>query len=311
MVWCIRNFCWILLVAILAAPSGCQTAASETTQKPRIVASIFPVASLLEQLTGDWANVVTLLPASESPHNVELTPDQIRLLTHADILVVVGDGLDPWAEKAAGAADSSELRVLRFSKMIGIAEIGSKPAVSSASAVNSANKHLWLDPVRASRFVQAAAERLKEIYPQHAASIAESAERLTKDLAAIDREYAEQLAKVRERRLITFHNAFDLIAERYHLEIVVRLTDIELTPGGEVTPDRLREALDAITRYKLKVLYAEPEFPDQVVRRLRDETGGVQVLTLDPQGNPAVEGYRTYQEMMRSNLRALVKGQNL
>ncbi len=33
------------------------------------------------------------------------------------------------------------------------------------------------------------------------------------------------------------------------------------------------------------------------------------MLTLDPEGNPAVDGYRTYQEMMRTNLQTLVKGQ--
>ena len=92
------------------------------------------------------------------------------------------------------------------------------------------------------------------------------------------------------------------------LEIVVRLTDIELTPGGEVTSDRIREAIEAIHNYHLKTLYAEPEFPDQVIARLRDETGA-DVLLLDPQGNPAVAGYRTYQEMMRTNLFTLVKGQ--
>ena len=154
------------------------------------------------------------------------------------------------------------------------------------------------------------AEDLKRRYPPHAAAIQAAADKLLADLRRLDRQYAEQLAKVPERKLITFHNAFDRIADRYHLHVVVRLTDIELSPGGEVTPDRIREALAAIAKYKLKVLYAEPEFPDQVVARLRDETG-VTVLRLDPEGNPAVAGYRTYQEMMRSNLKTLVKGQSL
>jgi zinc transport system substrate-binding protein len=138
-----------------------------------------------------------------------------------------------------------------------------------------------------------------------------AAKRLLADLGQVDREYAEQLAGVPQKDLITFHNAFDLIAARYHLNILVRLTDIEISPGGEVTPDKIREALEAIKKYKLKVLYAETEFPDQVIRRLREETGGtVDVLLLDPQGNPDVEGYRTYQQMMRSNLKTIVKGQS-
>ena len=145
------------------------------------------------------------------------------------------------------------------------------------------------------KFVAAFPLRLRQRI-EHACQAAAS--KLLDDLHTLDRQYAEQLAAVPNRELITFHNAFDLIADRYHLKIIVRLTDIELSPGGEVTPDKIREALDAIAKYKLKVLYAEPEFPDQVVERLRDETG-VEIRKLDPQGNPAVEGYRTYREMMQ------------
>jgi zinc transport system substrate-binding protein len=294
-------FPWLCVAVFLTAAGGCDRGApSGSAGKPVIVASIFPLANLTEQLTGDWADVVLLLPASESPHHAELTPDKMTQLSHADFILVVGFGLDPWAEKGIEAADNKQLRVVRFSDLIAD---GASPKGATPS-----NNHLWLDPVLTSKFVQAFAEQLRQHYPDHAATIGAAAERLLSDLHRLDREYADQLTAVPERRLITFHNAFDLITERYGLEIVVRLTDIELSPGGEVTPERIREALEAIRKYKLKVLYAEPEFPDQVIARLHEETGA-DVLQLDPQGNPAVEGYRTYQEMMRSNLKTLVKGQ--
>ncbi len=293
-----RGALWAWLALFLIAAGGCERAREASGGKPVIAVSIFPLASLVEQLTGDWAEVVTLLPASTSPHNPSFTPDQVRAVARADVLIVVGMGLDPWAEKAATAAESPP--VLRFSDLIG--GEAKKPDPPH-------NNHLWLDPVLTIEFVEALSARLKERYPDHSAGIQSAAERLLADLRQLEGEYAEQLAAVPQKDLITFHNAFDLIAERYHLNILVRLTDIEISPGGEVTPDKIREALDAIKKYKLKVLYAETEFPDQVIRRLREETR-VDVLLLDPQGNPAVEGYRTYQQMMRSNLKTLVKGQS-
>jgi zinc transport system substrate-binding protein len=92
--------------------------------------------------------------------------------------------------------------------------------------------------------------------------------------------------------------------------VVAHLTEIELAPGGEVTPRQLRETIDAVTRYNLKVIYAEPQFPDTAMQAIRQQTG-VQILRLDPQGHPEVEGYRTWFEMMRSNMATLVQGQNL
>jgi zinc transport system substrate-binding protein len=288
---------WSLLV-VAAVAAGCERAQTASSGKPVIAASIFPVASLVEQLTGDWAEVVTLLPASASPHNAALNPDQIRAVARAGMVIGVGMGLDPWAEEAAKSAESPV--ILRFSELID---------GGAQSSTSNSNNHLWLDPVLTGKFVEEISQHLKQRYPDHAAEIQSAAERLLADLRRLDREYAEQLAAVSNKDLITFHNAFDLIARRYDLNILVRLTDVEISPGGEVTPDKIREALEAIRKYKLKVLYAETEFPDQVIRQLHDETG-VDVLLLDPQGNPAVEGYRTYQQMMRSNLKTLVKGQS-
>jgi zinc transport system substrate-binding protein len=126
----------------------------------------------------------------------------------------------------------------------------------------------------------------------------------------LDGEYRDRLAKVSTRELITFHNAFDLIADRYHLNIVARLTDIEVSPGGEVTPHHFVAAIDAIRKYHLAVIYGEPEFSADALAVIRRETG-VDVLELDPLGGPQQPGYKTYQEMMRSNLEVLVKGQTL
>jgi zinc transport system substrate-binding protein len=170
------------------------------------------------------------------------------------------------------------------------------------------NNHLWLDPVLAQQFVAAMVEPLAKRFPTHKDQIRAAADNLSVDLKRLDAEYRDDLAKLSTRELITFHNAFDLIARRYHLKIVARLTDIEVSPGGEVTPHNFVAAIQAIQQYHLAVIYGEPEFSDDVLAVIRRETG-VEVLQLDPLGGPQQPGYRSYQEMMRSNLATLVKGQ--
>jgi len=292
------------LLLFLTTLTGCYERAGGDTsapQKPVVAVSIFPVASLVDQLTGDWAEVVTLLPPGTSPHSAGMSADQVRTVSRAKLLVVVGTGLDPWAEKAAVASGDKAPPILRFADLIA--------GATSGSGAPPANNHLWLDPVLAKQFVSALAVKLEEQFPEHAAATRAAAERLASDLVKLDQEYREQLAAVPQKELITFHNAFDLIAERYGLKILVRLTDIELSPGAEVTPDKFREAIDAVRKYHLKTLYCEPEFPDQAIRALQRETGA-EVLTLDPEGSPAVIGFRTYQELMRKNLQTLVRGQS-
>lgn len=327
--------------------------------KPVIAVSIFPVASLVGQLTDGWADVVTLLPDGASEHAFEMTADQVRQISRADLLVVVGNGLDPWAEPKPGMmADSKLPTVLRMGDMIGNlgeAEDLSPPnaarpppsAASKSIAGNTGappplptiagpasnadserdvarrgpppapvpdaagqNNHLWLDPVLAGRFVKVLASQLSTRYPQHSAEIEKSLTRLSGELQELDQKYRTELSTVRRRELVTFHNAFDLIAHRYGLIIVARLTDIESDPHGGITPASYLAAIKAITKYGLMAIYSEPEFSAQEIASIQRETG-VEVLTLDPLGGPLIDGYRTYQEMMQSNLKTLVKGQGL
>lgn len=158
-------------------------------------------------------------------------------------------------------------------------------------------------------FVTHLSRELAEHYPAHGEIIENNAQQLLADIREVDREHRTVLSEVRRRELITFHNAFDPLAERYGLEVVAHLTPIELTPGGEVTPRRLREVIAAIEHYDLPVVYSEPQFPDRAVEVLRDATG-VAILRLDPLGNPRREGYQTWQATMRSNLEVIVDGQN-
>jgi zinc transport system substrate-binding protein len=282
-------------------------------QKPIIAVSIFPVASLVEQLTSPWADVVTLLPPGTSEHDAELHPDQLRELSRAEMLVTVGMGIDDWAEKAAASA-APQLKPLRFAELIGRKNsMAPKPehdsAADDAQAPSGPNNHLWLDPVLAQQFVAALVEPLIQRFPARQSKIRAAAAKLTVDLQELDKEYRDRLAHVPTRELITFHNAFDLIAERYHLKIVARMTDIEVSPGGEVTPHNFVAAIDAIRKYHLAVIYGEPEFSADALAVIRRETG-VEVLQLDPLGGPQQPGYKTYQAMMRSNLDVLVKGQS-
>lgn len=335
--------------------------------KPVIAVSIFPVASLVGQLTDGWADVVTLLPDGASEHAFEMTADQVRQLSRADLLVLVGNGLDSWAEPKSGMTVDSKLpTVLRMGDLIGNLGEGKDltspgttrggasdsdkgkvdppaadpvkaeaakaadplaPPVADAADVErnvirrgpppapvpdaaGPNNHLWLDPVLARRFVNVFASQLCTRYPQHRGEIEKAATRLSTELQDLDQKYRSELAEVRRRELITFHNAFDLIAHRYGLIIVARLTDIDSDPHGGITPDSYLAAIKAISKYNLMAIYSEPEFSAQEISSIQHETA-VEVLTLDPLGGPSVDGYRTYQEMMLSNLKTLVQGQGL
>lgn len=304
---------WVAATMVLCACDD-RSRSGDGSEKPVVVASIYPLASLAGQVLGEDVRVETLLPAGATPHGLELTADRLRMLAEADALLVVGRGLDNWALRAAERT-GRKIPVLSMAEMVEGESLS--PHHDHAHDAHDdhgdhghgpLNPHVWLDPVRAMAFVEALTEEMSQRFPEHAQAIRERAERLTAELAELDAAYREQLADVDVKQLITFHNAFDLLAERYGLEVVAHLTPIELNPGAEVTPARLLAAVAAVERHGLSVVYAEPQFPLAAVAALQNQTG-VAVMRLDPLGAPNRPGYATYQQMMRSNLQTLVQGQ--
>ena len=308
----------VALAGLSAAGVGCGRGEA-ADDRLQIVASIQPLADLARQVAGDdgRARVSVIVPPGVTPHGFEMSTERTRRLARADVVLVVGLGLDRWAERAAERI-AGDARVLSMAQMLGRDDADhhhhhhhhdhDHDHDHGDHDHSGPNPHLWLDPVLARQWVLALGEELAQMSPEHAGHFRDNAAAVADSLDALHAEHEQALAQVPRRQLVSFHNAFDLLAERYGLEVVAHLTPVELSPGGEVVPARLRAAIAAVRHYELEVIYAEPQFPDAAVRALRSETG-VRVLRLDPLGNPDREGYETYQAMMRSNLATLVEGQ--
>ena len=173
-----------------------------------------------------------------------------------------------------------------------------------------ANPHVWLDPVWARGFVAAITPRLVQALPGEREGIEGRSRQLDQRLAELHAEHTKALESLSQRKLITYHDAFDVLAARYGLKVVGHIEPlVELRPGGELTPGRIVEIARLVGGQGVPTLYYEPQFPRGAVDAIAARAG-VGVLKLDPLGHPRMPGYEGYFQMMRSNLRTLVKGQS-
>lgn len=284
------------VVALLVALSGCDRPSSQTAsgQRPVIAVSIFPLFSVVQQLSGSWADVQLLMPPGASPHDFEPEPAELAPLSKADVLVAVGMHLDEWSLRAGEQVGRRDLRIIRMSDSIPLAS----------------NPHLWMDPVHMATFVGALGTALSQRYPEHATQIAENAASLQRELSSLNAQFQTQLSAVPVKDFVAYHNAYDPLADRYGLRVVAHLAEIDLAPGGEVTPQDLAAAIEAVRSHHLAVIYAEPAFPTRGAEMLREQTG-VRVMMLDDLGGPAVPGYESYQALLKSDVKTLAEGQSL
>ncbi|WP_017926711.1 zinc ABC transporter substrate-binding protein ZnuA [Thioalkalivibrio sp. HL-Eb18] len=93
----------LLALLTLALPS---TAAAD---KPRIVATILPIHSIVAALGEDVYEVELLVPANASPHGYSMRPSEARRLQNADMVVWVGPDLETFLERPLRRAGNREI----------------------------------------------------------------------------------------------------------------------------------------------------------------------------------------------------------
>src|SRR6266481_2708120 len=69
-------------------------------QKLKVLTSFAPIYCLVANVAGDLAQVDNLLPANAEPHDYQFSRKDLQKLSHADLIVLNGLGLEKWLEKA-------------------------------------------------------------------------------------------------------------------------------------------------------------------------------------------------------------------
>lgn len=267
---------------VLTACSDSEAAADGTVD---VLASFYPLQYVVEQVGGEHVSVSNLTPPAAEPHDLELSPAQVRGIGTADLVVYLS-GLQAATDEAVTAQSPEHV-------------------VDSAEAAeaDAADPHFWLEPTRLSMVGEAVAAELSAIDPDNAADYAAGAEALSATLEELDEEFADGLAQCEGATLVTSHEAFGYLADRYGL---VQEGISGINPDAEPSPKRLREVRAIVERDGVSTLFFERSLGPKVTQTLADDIG-VSTALLDPLESRTDES-RDYVDIMRANLEALTTG---
>ncbi len=272
-----------------------------------VVAAFYPLRFVTERVGGDAVRVTTLAQPGAEPHDLELTPRQVGSVSGAELVVYLR-GFQPAvdeavAQNAAGRAfDVAAGQPLRDAAEPDRHDGAVAPAAAREhSDTGGKDPHVWLDPTRLAGIADRLAERLGAVDPGHAADYAARARALRADLTTLDTGYATGLRDCQRRELVTGHEAFGYLADRY------RLTQIGisgLTPEQEPPPRRLAEVADRARAHGTTTIFFEtlvsPKVADTIAREV-----GARTAVLDPLESPPAGADEDYLTVMRANLAAL------
>jgi zinc transport system substrate-binding protein len=168
--------------------------------------------------------------------------------------------------------------------------------------------HLWLDPQNATAAVGVIEAALAEADPANAAAYKTNAEALRGRLAALSGEIDGELAPVRGKPFIVFHDAYQYFENRFGMPAAGSITvSPEVMPGAE----RISAIRARIAETGAACVFAEPQFEPRLVETLVEGTGA-RAGVLDPEAGLIEEGPELYFTLMRgiaASLRGCLSGE--
>jgi len=260
-----------LLLAAAALAAACGGKGGQTSPKagPKVVTSIELFADLIRQVGGERAQVTALVPASADPHTYEPVPSKVVDISKADLVLINGVGLEETLMDVIKNNVRSGVPIVEMSAGLPVLEAGNQ---------GTGNPHLWLNVRNGMHYVEAARDALIQVDPAGEAEYGANAQKYLAELADLDRQVEQSIASIpaERRKLVTFHDAFPYLAERYGLELV---GVVVRSPGQEPSAGEVADLARTIRAESVPAVFKEPQFSARVLE-LAAEDAGVEVCSL-------------------------------
>lgn len=261
-----------------------------------IVTSFYPVYIAAINVAGDIPGVTVqnmTKPQTGCLHDYALKPEDLKTLEKADVFVVNGAGMEAFLDDVIKR--QKDLKMVTASRGIELLKDES----------GAENPHVWVSISNAITYVNNIALQLSDIDPANKNAYRSNADAYIQKLELLRKDMHTALDGLKNRDIVTFHEAFPYFAREFELNIAAV---VEREPGSEPTPKELGNIIDTVKQSGVMALFAEPQYSSKAADAIARETGA-KVYTLDPvvTGEVGPDSRDAYIRVMEQNKKTLLE----
>ena len=272
-----------------------------------VVTTVAPVRNIIENVVGDRAEVIGLVPEGTNSHTFEPPPSAVATIETADIIFINGLDLEEPTLELAEANKGDDVEIV----LLGNLTVGPDEYVfdfSFPEDEGSPNPHLWTAPHLATAYAEHVRDAMialdpdgEDYYTANTAAFATRMEELDAAIMAATGTVPEE-----HKLLLTYHDSFPYFAPRYGFEI---LGAIQPSDFSEPSPQEVAALIDQIRESGVPAIFGSEVFPSPVLDTIANEVGAVQVSTLSDDDLPGEPGSpeNTLVGMMVENVQTMVE----
>ncbi|WP_019166244.1 metal ABC transporter substrate-binding protein, partial [Staphylococcus delphini] len=210
-----RIFALVILSVLLAA-CGINKG-NESEHKLKIVTTNSILYDMTKNITGDDAEIYSIVPVGQDPHEYEIKPKDVQALTDADVIIYNGFNLESgngWFEKALKQANKSikDDTVIQASKNV-------KPIYlkQGEKSEHNIDPHAWLSLGNGIEYVKTIKAALENVDKTHAKDYDKQGSEYLSKLEKLNKESKDKFNDIpKEKRvMITSEGAFKYFAQQF------------------------------------------------------------------------------------------------
>lgn len=263
-------------------------------EKPRLIiaASFYPIYIMTLNIAKDVPGVQVVdvaPPTSGCLHDYQITPNDLKIIEKAQILVVNGAGMESYINKVV--KQQPDLQIVEASR-------GIKLVTNASDGMD--NPHVWVSISGAIQEVRNIGEQLAVLDPGHAGKYRENTNAYLNKLESLRQKMHQSLDGIKNREIATFHEAFPYFAQEFNLHIAAV---VEREPGSQPSAGELADTIRLIKASNVKAIFTEPQYSAKAAETIARETGA-KVYQLDPAVTGPMES-DAYLNIMTKNLEVL------
>jgi zinc transport system substrate-binding protein len=311
----------LLLTLIISILLACQLSFVNAADKVQVVVSIPPQTYFVEQIGGDLVNVMSMVPEGGFPHTYEPTPEQMKLLSKADMYVRIKVEFEnAWWNKILAA--NPNMHVVDSTKGIDFIEEhaphyheeerehqeGEKhhehegehhkhegehhEHEREAHMQHGRDPHTWLSPRMVKIQTEAICEGLIYVDPENRETYTANKKIFLKALDGLDQDIREMFANLKTRKFMVFHPSWAYFARDYNLEQI----SIEIE-GKEPSAVEMTTLMKTAQAEKIRVIFVQPQTSKRSAEIIAKQIGA-KVKILDTLAKNWMENMRVVTETL-------------
>lgn len=288
---------FVLILSLALIPYTGYTKCGCDTPSLKVIASFSILGDLVKNIGGDKVDVTSIVGPNGDAHVYEPRPNDIKLISKADIVFTNGMGFEGWINRLIKASG--------FKGPVIVSTENIHPRLVFEGKLIE-DPHAWHSISNIKIYIYNITKALKDLDPENANYYENNAKDYTEKLNDLDLEIRAAVDKIPppKRKVITAHDAFGYFGNTYGIQF---LAPIGTNTESEARVKDIIGLIKQIKEYGVKTIFVENIANPRVIQQIARETGakiGSELYSdaLSKPGGPA----DSYTKMMSYNARLFI-----